>query len=153
MRKRTRVTAAVAAALIVTGSLAYGALAARSGGTVTVVATHLNNPRGVWAASDGSIYVAEAGKAGSVKVNKDTFLGFTSAVAKWNSSGLQRVVKHLGSVGGRDGTFTTGADDVAVDRAGTIYVAMTGAPCDLKLPPSVKGQVGQLLRVQGGGTE
>jgi sugar lactone lactonase YvrE len=145
--------AAIAVALVVTGSLAYGALAARSGGSVTVVATHLNNPRGVWAGADGSIYVAEAGKAGSLKVTKDTFLGFTSAVARWSPSGLQRVARNLASAGGRDGTFTTGADAVAVDREGTFYVAMTGAPCGQKLPPSVKAQAGQLLRIRGGKTE
>lgn len=150
LKRRSLVAAVLGAAGILAGVLAYGALASGSGGSVTVVANHLNNPRGLWATSDGSIYVAEAGKAGSQKVTKDTFAGFTSAVARWRPSGLQRVVKGLASAGGRDGTFTTGADAVALDPSGTIYVAMTGAPCGAKLPAAFKAQ-SRVFRIVPGG--
>src|SRR5262245_27063887 len=115
MRRLVAAAAAVTVA-IATGALAgaYGAFAARSPGGVTVVAPHLNNPRGVWVARDGSIYVAEAGKAGPASVAKDTFLGFSSAIVKVAGGPAKRVVRNLVSAGGRDGTFTTGADGVAV---------------------------------------
>ncbi|MBA2358147.1 MAG: ScyD/ScyE family protein [Actinobacteria bacterium] len=107
----------------------------------------------MWAMPDGSVYIAEAGTAGPQKLDKKTFLGYTASVARWRPSGTQRVVRKLGSVGGRDGTFTGGAHGVAVDRRGTIYVAMTGAPCNLKLPAAAKAQAGQLLRIRAGKQE
>jgi len=150
---RYRIASAALAGVLAAGALAYGALAARSAAPVTVVAAHLNNPRGVWAAKDGSIYVAEAGKAGPTSVAKGTFLGFSSAIVKVAGGPAERVVTKLLSAGGRDGTFTTGADGVAVDPSGTIYIAMTGAPCTVKAPAPAKAQLGQLLRVRGGKTE
>jgi hypothetical protein len=62
------------AALAAVGALslcaAAVALAATSAPTVTVVANNLNNPRGVFAAADGSVYVAESGKAGPTCLDK-----------------------------------------------------------------------------------
>jgi sugar lactone lactonase YvrE len=143
----------LATAAAVTLATTTGAFGAGSAGGVTVVAPHLNNPRGVWVAKDGSIYVAEAGKAGPASVAKDTFLGFSSAIVKVAGGPAERVVRNLISAGGRDGTFTTGADGVAVDPSGAMYVAMTGAPCALKAPAVAKAQIGQLLRVRGGKTD
>ncbi len=138
---------------VLSGIAASVALAAGTASSVTVVAKNLNNPRGLWAMPDGSVYVAEAGAAGSQKIDKQTFLGLTSSIARWSPSGLRSAVKGLPSVGGRDGTFTTGVDGVSVDKTGTIYAAITGAPCTLKLTPALKALAGQILRIRAGKRE
>ena len=48
---------------------------------ITVVGKSLNNPRGLAAAPDGSIYVAEAGKAGPTCLDRrrENCAGFSSA--------------------------------------------------------------------------
>lgn len=150
---RGRVLAAGAVIVVAVVAASLASASGSAGPAVTVVATKLSNPRQVWAMPDGSVYVAEAGRAGSQKVAKGTFLGFTSSIARWRPGGVQRVVQKLASFGGQDGTFTTGADGVSVDASGAIYVAMTGAPCTVKVPAPVKAQVGQILRVLGGKQE
>lgn len=147
---------AVGVLVVASASVAISAGAADSAGSVTVVATNLNNPRNLWSMSDGSIYIAESGKAGPKCLSKDTCLGFSSSVTRWSPGKRQRVVTNLLSAGGKDGTFTTGADGVAVDQGGTIYIAMTGPP-ECKTPPNLparaRAQLGRLLRVRGGKIE
>lgn len=147
---KLRILAAAALALI--GALAaIPALASRSAG-VTVVADHLNNPRQLAVASDGAIYVAEAGKAGPTCPTKEVCFGFSSSIAKIAGGKATRVVAGLLSAGSRDGTFTTGADGVGVAADGSILIAMTGAPCKelTGLPKRAKAQLAQLL-VKGKG--
>jgi hypothetical protein len=136
-----------AAALVLTGVLAaVPALASRSA-SVIVVADHLNNPRQLAVASDGSIYVAEAGKAGPTCPTKEVCIGFSASITKIAAGKATRVIAGLLSAGGRDGTFTTGADGVGVATDGSILIAMTGAPCKelAGLPKRVKAQAAHLL--------
>jgi hypothetical protein len=134
-------TAAVAVAAATGGAQAPG---------VTVVADHLNNPRGVTIAPDASIYVAEAGKAGPTCIgqgDEQACIAFSSSITRVSGGVATRVVTGLLSGGGRDGTFTTGADGVSVTANDTIYIAMTGAGC--KPPPVPRAaqlQLGRLLK-------
>lgn len=142
------------AALVLIAALA-GAVAASAAkqavGTVTVVASDLNNPRHVSASPSGAIYVAEAGRAGPACQGKGedaTCFGRSGAIGIYKNGGYQRVVKGLWSIGGQDGSFTVGPDGVSVTRYGHFFVAMTGAPCDIYagLNASQKSQIGRLLK-------
>jgi len=147
------------AALAAVGALslcaAAVALAATSAPTVTVVANNLNNPRGVFAAADGSVYVAESGKAGPTCLDKQksTCVGFSGSIARFNAGKVVRIATGLLSIGGQDGSFTVGADGVAVDESGAVYVQQTAAPECMTpkgVPPQVTAQLGKTLRVVGG---
>ena len=138
-------------AAVVVVSAVFASASAGAGGKVTVVASGLNNPRQVVVGRSGAIYVAEAGKAGPVCLQKDTCVGYSSAVVRVQGGKVARVIRGLVSVGGKDGSFTTGADGVSVAGDGTVFIAMTGAPCGTKVPPRAQGQVARLLRKSGPG--
>jgi hypothetical protein len=137
--------------VVATATIAVAAPGLAAGETVTVVADHLNNPRGVTVAPDASIYVAEAGSAGPTCIGEgeqQICTSFSSSITRVSGGTATRVVKGLISAGGRDGTFTTGADGVSVTANGSIYIAMTGGGCE---PPPVPRpallQLGRLLKV------
>ena len=118
---------AALAALASVLALAAGA-AGRQSATLTVIADGLNNPRGVTVTRAGVVFVAEAGKAGTTCLTQDTCLGTTSSVTRWRNGRKARIVSGLPSIGGKDGFFAVGADGVAVDPAGPLYIAMTDEP-------------------------
>jgi hypothetical protein len=143
------------------GRLAAGLRAAQaqastaaSNQAVTVVADHLNNPRGLEIAGD-ALYVAEAGRGGATCLPPpdEVCIGFTSSVTKVDDGRQHRVVRGLVSVAGPDGTFATGADDVSIaDRGGGLFTIITGGPCELPpgVPPEAVRQLGKLLQAKGG---
>ena len=64
-RSRLVLSTLTSCSLVVVAGLAYGTSAAEaSGPSVTVVASHLNNPRGL-SAVGGQLYLAEAGRGGT----------------------------------------------------------------------------------------
>jgi hypothetical protein len=148
-----RAVAGIAAALLA----AVAVPAAAQGPAVTVVADNLDNPRGVTAAPDGGIYVAEAGKAGPTcfgEGDEQACVAFSSAITRYADGVAKRVVTGLLSAGGRDGSFTTGADGVSVTANGTIYIAMTAAPdCTPTdpFPKRARDQAGRILKYGPGG--
>jgi hypothetical protein len=65
---------------------------------------------------------------------------------------VSRLATGLLSVGGQDGSFTAGADGVAVDESGAVYSVMTAAPeCQpvKGLPRPAVAQLGKVLRLAG----
>ena len=125
-------------ALMLVGCLALaglgGAAQADSGTfTLEVVAAQLNNPRGLTVARSGAVYVAEAGRGGNdcrtVGQGEESFeecFGTTSSVTRIANGQQRRVVRGLPSGAGADGSFATGAHDVAVTRTGRILVSIGG---------------------------
>jgi len=118
---RSPVRAAFAAALSIAIVLAIAPLVAQTP-TMLVVATGLDNPRGITFGPDGALYVAEAGRGGTSPLClPDTAppfpptrcLGPTGAVTR--ISGLlvqQRVVTNLPSVAVPTGAQAAGPNDV-----------------------------------------
>lgn len=153
MRKPKLAPALLAAALAAVVAAAAAGAAAPG---FTVIARGLDNPRGVWAQPNGFVYVAEAGSAGpSCDPKGENCLGFTSRVERFlGQNKRQQVVGSIVSAGGQDGSFTVGADGVAVDRTGAVYFVVTAFPeCGppTGVPPRAAGQFGKLLRAGGGG--
>src|SRR5581483_10461724 len=123
-------------------------------GSVTVVASNLNNPRQISVAPTGAIYVAEAGKAGPTCVAKDACLGFSGSITRVKDGRATRILTGLASVGGKDGSFTVGADGVSVAPDGSVFVQMTAFPncgSESALPRRGRVQLGSLLVKSGPG--
>jgi sugar lactone lactonase YvrE len=118
--------------------------------SVEVVVDHLNNPRGLEFGDGGVLYLAEAGDAGPFCLDPETCFGFSGSIDKIVGHTLTRLATNIVSAGGRDGSFTTGVDDVGVQSPGRIFSVVTSAgPGGL---PPIKGaahalnQLGFLVR-------
>jgi hypothetical protein len=103
----------------------------RPAASVSVVASGLNNPRGLNFSPNGDLYVAEAGSGGSQlcfssEETGDLYFGFTGSVTKIDmSTGAQtRVVTGLPSNAAEDGTGALGPHDVAFQGMGNAYVTI-----------------------------
>ena len=96
---------------------AAGAAAAGHHDGVTVVADHLDNPRGL-DLRHGALYVAEAGRGGDTCIGEtpeeQTCVGLTSSITRVRHGHQRRIVTGLLSAAGPDGTFAVGVDDVSV---------------------------------------
>jgi len=112
----------------------------------------LNNPRQL-SLSDGTLYVAEAGKGGPLCEGEGEdaqCIGATGSIAAvsnpaWTTGGTaKRVVSGLVSAAGADGTFAVGADGVSV-RHHKASIQMTFAPPDVVPKPLPSEQLGKLL--------
>ena len=131
MRRSTRVAQCVAACGVAVGAgfLGTSATAAASSGSpssVTVVASHLGNPRGLSFGDDGKLYVAEAGRGNGNHCVSDPEMGSVcvgqnGAIDAIGADGtVTPVVTGLISVAGPDGSGAEGM--VAVSASGgTVY--------------------------------
>jgi hypothetical protein len=129
MNHLIRYVAALAASLA-------GAAAQAGAPVVEVIATGLNNPRGLGIAANGDLYVAEAGSGGSGKCRPapgpdgqavDICYGETGAITRIDLDAQRpprRVVTGLPSMAGADG-FATGSGPVDVQfRGSTAFIVM-----------------------------
>ncbi len=118
----TLTAAGLIAALGVMAAPAAGAHTQGTQEKVTVVADHLNNPRGLSRAPDEGLYLAEAGAGGSVCVSGGpsgkTCLGLTGSLDRVSTDGdgVQRIVTGLISGSGPGGVAAEGP--VSVSRGG-----------------------------------
>lgn len=118
MRSRRGIGVAGAALLIA----ALGAPAVAQEPMVEVVASGLDAPRGLFAASDGSIWLAQAGKAGDTCMGEGDSafcMGPTGSISHISGGTVEDVITGLLSVG--SGPEVGGVSDVTVADDGTIY--------------------------------
>ena len=114
--------AAICAALLSTGSA--------QGQTFEVVASGLNNPRGLAFAPNGDLYVAEAGLGGGdfchVGPTGPRCFGTTGAILKLDlrRGTRQVVVSGLPSMAGADGSASVGPHDLSFQGQGNLYVTI-----------------------------
>jgi hypothetical protein len=153
MRKRMPLVAAglaVAASFFVLAQLAVGA----SSG-VRVIATGLNNPRGVEVAPDGSVFVAQAGAAGRKCMKEgpedEICVGFTGSIDRVANGKRERWAAGFFSGGARDGSFTGGMDDIGISPDGTVYGIQTAVgPKPEQFGRKVARQAGFVFRIDRG---
>jgi hypothetical protein len=113
-----------------------------------VVAGGLDNPRGMSFGPDGSLFIAEAGRAGP-RCTRDRCAGATGAIARLVGGRLARVHKGLVSAGRRGGVDVTGPSDVGVAQvSGRIYTVVGTTPAVPRgLSARLSRQLGKMLRV------
>jgi hypothetical protein len=130
-------------------ALAVSAGSAGASGAFVVVIDHVNNPRGLAFAPNGTLYAAAAGRAGTKCLGPDECVGLTSAIWKRANGKNSQLVGSLPSAGGQDGSFTVGVDGVSVAPDGSVFAIETSAGQD-GLPPGFPPRwdtLGHLLRI------
>jgi hypothetical protein len=149
---KRRSALAAFAAVAVTVLVAPAAASAKP--AFTVLDGHANNPRQLSLSRSGTLYVGEAGRAGTLCFDPQTCAGFTGSVTRISGTAHTRIATGLISVGGKDGSFTVGPDGVSVDPSGRVYVVFTSA--GQNTPPGVPAralrQLGNLMRVNHDGS-
>jgi sugar lactone lactonase YvrE len=118
--------AGLAAAAAVIAAPTAGAHTTGGSDTFTVVADHLNNPRGLSPAPGGGLYLAEAGSGGSLCMGGgeegETCVGLTGSFDKVTAGGVKRIVTGLISAAGDpSGAFAEGPVSVSRGPDGKFY--------------------------------
>jgi sugar lactone lactonase YvrE len=166
-RSRIRMAALTAAGLVAAlGTVAIptaGALAEQNHQVFTVVADHLNNPRGLSPAPGGGLYLAEAGSGGSscISAGQETeCMGLTGSLDRVSPGGqVQPIVTGLFSAAGAGGTAAEGPVSVSSSPSGAFFALFglndTEVPSAGTIPASLRAtalaQLGHLWLVRDGG--
>lgn len=137
------------------GAATTAARAATAAGGLRVVASGLDNPRGIAFGQDGALYVAEAGAGGAGPCapgpEGEICFGPSGAVTRIWRGTQQRVLTGLPSVAARDGTSALGPVDVSFTGARQ-YVLVNGPfggpETRQQFGPGAEA-FGRLLRVTG----
>ena len=142
---------AAAAAMLTAGLMVAPADAGvNSPPGVTVLLEHLNNPRGLALAPDGSLLMAEAGHGGSECIDSSTCVGNTGSFDKvTNLSGTPtrtRLIRGLFSVADKSGVAAEGP--VAITTGSGTYGVFGGNTADI--PPGVHDVAIDAARTQAG---
>ena len=149
--------AAVMAALLVPVSARAQAPALPK---VTVVASGLNNPRGLAFGPDGGLYVAEGGTGGTASTAGQCAQvpkpigpytgGFTASISRISGQGTRTVVASglPSSQTAPPMSFVSGVADVAFGPGGKLFALIAGAGCSHGL----NGTSNQIVRVRRDGS-
>lgn len=130
-----------------------------SGATVTLVATGLNNPRGIAFGPEGGLYVAEAGYGGTVPCGtgpdgSQTVFGPSGSVTRIDlEKGTQeRIVTGLPSKAAANGTQASGPVDIAFQGRGDALVIIgNGGPPAARAACAGAENLGKLIQVAASG--
>ena len=128
---------------------------------VTVVASGLNNPRGLAFGPDGALYVAEGGTGGTAStVGQCTQVvapvgpytgGFTASISRLSGQGTRTVVASAlpsSQTSPALGSFVSGVADVAFGPGGELFALIGGAGCSHGL----NGTSNEIIRVHRDGS-
>jgi hypothetical protein len=160
-RRGVRMRTKVFAAVVVGGSaIAAGAPGVAATGNsphtpaVTVIANHLNNPRGLAFDQNGNLWVAEAGRGGTECLptpgapTNPTCFGTTGSLSKIRGDGtVSRVFTGLASNASPDGSGATGPDGLSILK-GNIYTVITAS--DFVVPQGLSPNLTVRLLAQSG---
>jgi len=143
-RRALALLASTGTCIAVVPALTAAPAAAVTRSAVTVVATGLDNPRGISVAGDGSVYVAESGNGGTGPCltggeQDEVCLGASGAVTRIDpvTHTLKRIATGLPSLAGSDGSAAVGPSDVSVAPDGSLRVTI-----GLGSEPSNRTQLG-----------
>jgi len=116
----------MAAGLAASAAVIAAPTAGAQTGTFTVVADHLNNPRGLSPAPGGGLYLAEAGSGGSLCLDGGpegvSCVGLTGSFDLVTADGVKQIVSGLISISGDpSGAFAEGPVSVSRGPDGKFY--------------------------------
>jgi hypothetical protein len=166
-RKRIAIGMSTAAGMVATLGVMAAPAAAHARGqhkTFTVIASHLNNPRGLSRAPGGRLYLAEAGSGGKVCLGGGpqgkTCVGLTGSFDVLSKGGVKRIVTRLISVSGAGGVGAEGPVSVSRRTGGGFYglfglnthVVPPKGAIPRKLRNRALAQLGRLWLVRPGGS-
>jgi hypothetical protein len=122
---------------------------------VEVIASGLNNPRGLTFRHDGGLYVAEAGTGGSGPCfpgpeGSPVCFGLSGSVTRIDHRGQTRVLTELPSIGDEgSGEGAIGPSDVSFKRQGGLFITL-GLGLDLDFSSTIPelDVMGKLLRAR-----
>jgi hypothetical protein len=171
MRRKLVLTFISLGALALLAAMAFSLASAGPAAAVTdaVIASGLDNPRGIAFGPDGALYVAEAGEGGDTPcVNTPAegqppptpyCYGATGAITKVDGGIQTRIAEGMPSLAysstdETDGTEATGPHDVTVDANGNVFAIIgLGADPAMREPKGPLGahgmEFGQLVAVTG----
>lgn len=102
--------------------------------TIDMIASGLNNPRGLTFGPDGAVYVAEAGVGGANCYDLDpsdpaldTCVGQTGSITRVADGGQSRVAEGFASLAGPQGFGASGATDISFQGNGAFIIVGLGA--------------------------
>lgn len=117
----------------------------------TIVATHLDNPRGLDFAPNGALYVMEAGRGGGPGApsvpggeGSPVYFGLTGAITRVSHGVQERIVTGLPSLANADGTRANGPSNISFGQFGHALVTM-----GLGRPPALRTQLGSGAAAMG----
>jgi hypothetical protein len=152
----TTLTALAAATLLVvtaSPATASPASSTASGSRVEVIATGLDNPRGLIVGPGGVVLVTEAGRGGSGPCapgpqGREFCFGTTGAVTAVFRGHQRRVVTGLPSFGAPDLSEALGPHDIALTRSGALVTIGLGTdPANRDLLGATGRKLGTILKV------
>jgi hypothetical protein len=128
---------------------------------VTVVASGLNNPRGLAFGPDGALYVAEGGTGGTKSTKGQCTQvvppigpytgGFTASISRISPKGARTIVASRlpsSQTSKPSGSMVSGVADVAFEPGGKLFALISGAGCSHGL----KGTSNEIVQVRRGGS-
>ena len=133
--------------------LPLGGVSAAQDSELEVVASGLDNPRGLDVGRWGEVYVAEAGRGGDAPCvagpeAEEVCVGATGAITKIRHGKQRRVLTGLPSTAAPDGSGATGPQDIALRGFGFDFVVGLGGNLEYRAQLGALGpQFGQLYRV------
>lgn len=153
---KSRVLAVLGAVLLASILLPAGA-AAREPNHWKVVASGLNNPRGIVVDSAGRVYVAEAGKGGAGPCfggpeSGEVCLGRTGSVTRIWRGHQQRIIRGLPSIAPKSGESAIGPSDVSIRDGRLVVTVGLGANPHMRdgLSSFFANRLDHLLRIRIG---
>jgi hypothetical protein len=120
-----------------------------SADSLKVIASHLDNPRGLAFGNDEALYVAEAGRGGNgfctpfELFGDQMCFGQTGAITRISNDTQQRIVQNLSSFAHHDGGFAFGPHDLSFRNDGNGYAVMGGC-----FGQQLAGGCGKLIQLQ-----